>query len=69
MHNLGGVKIVHEQAFCMGTCIEGDIAHHPSWMLAWMAQLNFQIPHAFDAGLVIALRWLANKGNSTFALS
>ena len=32
MHNIGGVNIVHEQAFFMGTCLEGDSAHPVSWM-------------------------------------
>ena len=32
VHNLGGVKIVHEQAFGIGTCLEGDSARPPSWI-------------------------------------
>ena len=34
MHNLYPPKIVHGQAFCMGTCLEGDSAYPHAWRVA-----------------------------------
>ena len=37
MHNLGGVKIVHERAFYTGTYLEGDSAYSLAWRGTWRA--------------------------------